>query len=101
MISSTIFAEGQLSNAKATLFTFTAAGVGVEINLCNTDTVDRIVKIYLKPGSTSRQLFAATLEADGGSASYTFKGLPIGAVIEGEAAAANVVDYSIWGGEVS
>lgn len=100
-INSKVFAEGQLASAKGTLVTFSAAAVGLQVTLCNTDASDRTAHLYLKPGSTSRKLCTVVLDASGGFATYQLQAVESGDVLEGYASAASVVDYTVTGGQAS
>lgn len=97
-IASKVFAEGQLPNTKTTLYTFAAGGVGIVITLYNTSASAVTANLYFKPGSTSRQLCTVSLDASGGSAVYTLRAAESGDIIEGDAGTANVIDYTITGG---
>lgn len=100
------FAQGQLATSKATLYT---VGVGVvahvtQIILVNTDASARTVNIYIKmSGGTSRRIIAKDLSLAAGASywvpiSPSALRLSAGDLIEGDASAATVVDYTISGG---
>ena len=95
-----IFTDGQLPSSKGTLYTVPAStSVYIsKIHILNTSATTQIVKIYIKPGSTSRFLIhVSDLEQyesiiyDGGLI------LETGDLIEGETTTASVVDYLIMG----
>ena len=95
-----ILADGQLPSSKGTLYTV-PAGTSVylsKINILNTSATTQTVKIYIKPGGTSRFLVHVSgLEQyesiiyDGGLI------LETGDLVEGETTTASVVDYLIMG----
>lgn len=95
-------ADGQLPNTKTTLYT-TPASTQVEIEsilVFNTGAGNNTVKLYIKPGGTSRQICGFTLAT---KESAIISRIPGGAgmLIEGEATNALEVDYIIAGGEYS
>lgn len=94
-------ADGQLANAKATIFTAAVNYLTMvsHLTLFNTDTVTLLCKIYLN-GGTSRQMREISLPSkehytvfDELSKLY----LDPGDLIEGEAATAAKVNYFIFG----
>ena len=96
-------ADGQLASSKGTLYTVPTSTSAIvrSIILVNTDTVSRAVNLYAKPGSTSRRLISKDLVLGAGE-NLVFD-TPItleeGDLIEGDAAAATVVDFIISGAE--
>ncbi len=68
-------ADGQLPSIKGTLYTVPVSTTTIikSITLVNTDTSDRTVNLYIKPGATSRKILATalTLDANGGFAYVT------------------------------
>ena len=94
-------ADGQLGTAKGTLYTVPEARAAYvrTITLYNSNAIAQVVKLYLKPGATSRVFYYGTL------AQYTHihLTLPItlseGDLIEGETTTAAAVDYVITGAE--
>lgn len=97
-------ADGQLPAAKGTLYTVPGATTTIikTITLVNTDSSARDVNLYVKPsGGTSRRIIPMNCELGIGymlvcDDEFT---LEVGDVIEGDASAANVVDYTINGVE--
>lgn len=97
-------ADGQLAATKGTLYTC-PTGFRTKVNLIriyNSDSSARLCRIYVKPGSTSRVIFYQTVPAnefivvsDMSTPIY----LDDGDLLEGDAAAGNVVDYYIDGEE--
>lgn len=97
-------AEGQLPAAKGTLYTVPATTSAVVLNivLVNTDASDRAVNLYYKKSAgTSRRLLPVNTLAVAGLKLTMEEKITMGAgdLIEGDAAAANVVDYVISGVE--
>jgi len=97
-------ADGQLPNAKATLYTCPAATETVipkgGIRLCNTDASDRTVYLFVKPGGTSREIEDGLIL--GAKHVYTNPDvitLEAGGLIEGYADVAVKVTYVISGAE--
>ncbi len=99
-------ADGQLANTKSTLYTTPASTQAIvrSITLVNTDTSTRTVNLYLKrDGSNSRRIIPKDMSMDAGfMAVYdtTFT-LEAGDLVEGDASAATVVDFTINGVENS
>ena len=94
--------DGQLGNAKATLFTATAKTVITFFQVFNTDTVNRIVQIYVKRGATSRTIFyiAAMGTLTGADVLSARKlTLAAGDLIEGNSDAAAKIDWVLTGVE--
>lgn len=104
-ITPKVLAEGQLAAAKATLYTVPGATSTIvsSITLTNTDAAARTVNIYVKPGGTSRRVVPKDLSIAAGYSVIddTVRTLETGDLIEGDASAANVVDYVISGMEVT
>lgn len=100
-------ADGQLSAAKATLYTAPAtAGIKIVIPiggivLVNTDTVKRTVQLYVNRSGTSRRIFPKDFDVLAGSEGAAISGtvivLEASDLIEGNSDAANVVDYVFSG----
>ncbi len=96
--------EGQLPAAKATLYTCPASTQAVVLNiiLVNTDAIARTVNLYYKKsGATSRRILPKDMSMASGSEYPMKEKITMGAgdLIEGDAAAATVVDYVINGVE--
>lgn len=97
-------ADGQLAAAKGTLYTCPASTQTIikTITLVNTDTSARDVNLYVKPsGGTSRRVIPKDMEI-GIAYMMVYDDeltLEAGDLIEGDAAAATVVDYVINGVE--
>ena len=97
-------ADGQLGDAKATLYTVPASTETIikTITLVNTDTSARNVNLYIKvSGGTSRRIIPKDCELGAGYMLVCDDELTLEAadVIEGDASVANVVDYTINGVE--
>lgn len=97
-------ANGQLPAAKGTLYTVPAStsAVVLVVVIVNTDVVDRAVNLYYKKAAgTSRRLLPVdTLVVTKTKLTMEDKiTMGAGDVIEGDAAAATVVDYVISGVE--
>lgn len=97
-------AEGQLPNAKGTLYTVPANTVAYVkfFHVENTNTIAESIRIFVKPGATSRSGGRAVLEP-GEFARFVDKDetivLEAGDLIEGFSTTAAVVDYIISGVE--
>jgi hypothetical protein len=100
-------ADGQLPNAKATLYTATGQVSVMGIALVTTDAAAHTVNIYLKrSGSTSRRLIPKDLPMDGDDPEAAAQveclehplELSTGDEIEGDCDTAAVIDYSVTGG---
>lgn len=100
--SGKVLAEGQLPNSKTTLYTVPGSTTAYVkyISCYNNNTTDETAKIYLKPGSTSRQIGIAVLGEDE-MVRFVDKDealiLEAGDIIEGETTTASQVDYVILG----
>ena len=97
-------ADGQLAAAKATLYTVPADTTTIikTISYVNTDTVARNVNLYLKPsGGTSRRIIPKDMELGIGYMMVYDDELTLeaGDILEGDASATNVVDFTINGVE--
>ena len=97
-------ADGQLAAAKATLYTVPADTTTIikTISYVNTDASARDVNLYIKPsGGTSRRIIPMNMELGIGYMMVYDDEITLeaGDVIEGDASAANVVDYTINGVE--
>lgn len=90
--------NGQLPNAKGTLYTATATVIIRSVRLVNTDSSARTVNLYVKTG-TSRRIIPKDLSLAVGAAYLDDTGFELnsGDLIEGDASAATVVDYVISG----
>lgn len=99
-------ADGQLPNAKGTLYTCPASTIAhvSHIILCNATAGAITVNLYVKrSGSTSRRIYTKDASLAGGAyvklpGEDTAYRLSAGDVIEGDASAATSVDYFIDGG---
>lgn len=97
-------ADGQLAAAKATLYACPADTTAIikTITYVNTDSSARTVNLYVKPsGGTSRRIIPNNMTLGIGymMAWDNEITLEAGDVIEGDASAVNVVDYTISGVE--
>lgn len=90
---------GQLAAAAAAIFT-AAGDCFVNVSLVNTDVSARAVNLYVNTG-TRRKFLSVSLVAGGNwpgaSRPYGPIYLHSGDTIDGDAAAANVVDYVVTG----
>jgi hypothetical protein len=99
-------ADGQLPNAKGTLYTVptSKAAHAPHLILVNTDSSARTINLYVKrAGSSSRHVEQVDLSIAAGArhmVDFGAKGLTLSEddEIEGDASAAAVVDYLICGG---
>ena len=103
-ISIKSLSDGQLANAKATIYTCPALTTSIVrlISFVNTGAGARTVNLYLKPsGGTSRRLIPVAMSmAAGNSMEYTnVLTLEAADVIEGDASVTAEVDYVIEGVE--
>jgi hypothetical protein len=98
--------QGQLPNAKATLYTSAGETSIMQIILVATDVAAHTVNVYLKlSGGSSRRLIPKDLPMDGDDPDKAAQveclehplELSAGDVIEGDADTAAVIDYSITG----
>ena len=97
-------ADGQLANTKGTLYTVAGSTETIvkTITYVNTDSSARTVNLYVKrSGSTSRRIIPKDMTLGiGYMAVYDSEiTLEAGDIIEGDASAATVVDYTINGVE--
>ncbi|KKN71806.1 hypothetical protein LCGC14_0416600 [marine sediment metagenome] len=97
-------ADGQLAASKATLYTAPAAtqAVANSISLVNTDSSARTVNLYFKAsGGTSRRIIPKDLSLAVGAEFTLNRSISLEAadILEGDASAANVVDFVISGVE--
>jgi hypothetical protein len=96
-----VLADGQLPGSKGTLFTVPGANSAIVrwMSCVNVSGVLQVVMLYLRPGSTSRQLPRIELEAD--ESVILFEDGPLeleaGMLIEGVSSDAGAVDYVISG----
>lgn len=99
-------ADGQLGTDKATLYTAAAATQVIieSITLVNTDDSARTVNLYFKAsGGTSRRIIPKDLSLAAG-AGFTYDNsvtLEAADILEGDASAADVVDFVLNGVENS
>ena len=98
-------ANGQLANAKGTIYTVPASTQAVikSITLYNTNSTAETVALYiLKSSGTSRQIVGGSLVASGGymidDTEYT---LGAADIIQGDTTTASKVDFTISGIEES
>lgn len=96
-------AQGQLANAKGTIYTTPAltSTIVKSITLVNTDSSARTVNLYVNSAGTSRRIIPKDLSLNIG-ALYEYDivlTLEAGDLIEGDASAATVVDFIISGVE--
>lgn len=101
-----VLAEGTLTNAKATIYTVGADKVAHVrfFSVFNTSGGTETVKIYVKPVSTSRQIYqAALLTVTGGRVISVGEILTLeaGDIIEGETTNTGNVTYVLTGLEES
>ena len=99
-------ADGQLAATKGTIYTTPAATQTIvkRITLVNTDTVARAVNLYFKAsGGTSRRITPKDYSLAVGALLVMEDEVTLEAadIIEGDAAAATVVDYVVSGIENS
>jgi len=95
--------DGQLAVAKGTLYTTPAVTQAVaKVVLVNTDASARTVNLYVNRTGTSRRIAPKDVSVGAGE-EYTSETVTLEAadLIEGDASAATVVDYSIHGFEVA
>lgn len=97
-------AQGQLPNAKGTIYTVPASTTAYikSLKVVNTDSSARTVNIYVKrSGGTSRRIWPSAMSLAAGyvAEDEDIGGLSTGDIIEGDASAATVVDYTILGAE--
>lgn len=99
-------ADGQLPNAKATLYTAAGQVSIMTITLVETSAAPRTVNLYIKrSGSASKRLIPANTPMDSSSLTEAAQieavdrplELSLGDEIEGDADAAAAIDYSITG----
>jgi len=94
---------GQLAASKGTLYTVPGATkAAAKVTLVNTDGSTRTVNLYVNKSGTSRWICPKGLSLGAGE-EFTSKvqTLEAGDLIEGDASAATVVDYTVNGFEVS
>lgn len=92
-----ITGDGQLPNAKATLYTFAADGF-FKLSATNTDVGAVTVNIYVNNSGTSRRIGGKDVSlAAGTPKEYPTHTMQAGDTIEGDASVANKVDYKISG----
>ena len=97
-------ADGQLAAAKATLYTVPASTQAIVrlITLVNTDSVARTVNIYLRLDGTNSRRIIAKDQSMAAGASFPITGpftLEAADLVQGDASAANVVDFTLNGVE--
>jgi len=102
-ISIKALGDGQLPAAKGTLYTVPGATQAIlrSVTLVNTDTVKRTVNLYVNRTGTSRRIIAVNQEIAAKSPTYVnvIVALEAGDLVEGDASAAVVVDYTLNGVE--
>lgn len=95
--------DGQLAATKGTLYTVPTLTQAIikSITLVNTSASAVTVNLYLKPGATSRRVAPKDLSIPAGALVELTAGYTLGAgnLIEGDASAATIVDYTINGVE--
>ena len=99
-------ADGQLANTKGTLYTVPTRTTAIvkSITLVNTDSVTRTVNLYVKKdGTNSRRIIPKDLSLVAGASLEHNRVVTLEAadLIEGDASAADVVDYVVNGVEES
>lgn len=99
-------ADGQLGTTKATLYTAPAATQAIveKINLVNTSSGTVKVNLYFKAsGGTSRRIIPYDMELEGYYSAVVDDEITLEAadIIEGDANAGSVVDYTLSGVENS
>lgn len=97
-------ANGQLAATTGDLFTATAVTIIRRITLVNTDSVARAVNLFvLKSGGTARRITNKniSLPANESLTDTAPITLGIGDKLQGDAAAATVVDYTVFGLEIT
>jgi hypothetical protein len=99
-----VLAEGQFANSKGTLYTVPASTVTYvkSFHVYNTNAATQTVDVYLKPGSTSRQIVKLTLLQNESANLCDIVGvftLEAGDLIEGATTTATALDYVITGAE--
>jgi len=97
-LTATLLANGQLAASKGTLYTAAGPTIVKSITLVNTDASARTVNLYIKR-TTSRRVIPMSLSLAAGTAYLDdiTRTLSSGDLIEGDASAANVVDFVISG----
>lgn len=95
--------DGQLAGSKATLYTVPGSTQAIlrSITLVNTDGSSRTVNLYVNRGGTSRRIDGKDASLGAGEARHVqvVITLEAGDLVEGDASAANVVDYTLNGVE--
>lgn len=99
-----VLAEGQFANSKGTLYTVPASTTAYVKSLFvyNTNAATQTVDVYLKPGSTSRQIVKLTLLQNESANICDIVGsftLEAGDLIEGATTTASALDFVITGVE--
>lgn len=102
--TSKVLAEGQFATSKGTLYTVPGStGAYVKsFNVYNTNAATQTVNVYLKPGSTSRQIVKLTLLQNESANLIDLVGsfnLEAGDLIEGDTTTTTALDYVITGVE--
>lgn len=95
--------NGQLPLTKGTLYTVPAStNAGIRVTLVNADTVARTVNLYSNKTGTSRRFCPKDLSLGPGEEfTSRLQTLEAGDLIEGDASAATIVDYTVNGLEVT
>ncbi len=101
MISAKVLADGQLPSSKGTIYTVPASTSAYVrcVRMHNTNTTDETINVYLKPGSTSRQVGRWTLATRETLEVDLALTLEAGDLIEADTTTASKVDYVITGAE--
>lgn len=99
-----VLAEGQFATTKGTLYTVPSVTVTYVkfFNVYNTNAATQTVNIYLKPGSTSRQIIKLSLLQNESANILDIVGsfsLEAGDLIEGDTTTSTALDYIITGVE--
>lgn len=96
-----VVAEGQVANSKGTLYTVPASTSFYcrSIHFYNSNAATQTLNLYLKPGSTSRQVRKITLAQYESYEIDTPFVLETGDLIEADTTTASAVDYVITGVE--
>lgn len=95
--------DGQLAASKTTIYTVpSSTQAALKVTVVNTDSSARTINLYANKSGTSRRICPKDMNLLAG-AEYTTKiqTLEAADIIEGDASAATVVDYTINGFEVA
>lgn len=99
-----VLAEGQFATTKGTLYTVPGSTTAYVkfFNVYNTNAATQTVNVYLKPGSTSRQVVKLSLAQNESANVIEQVGvvtLEAGDLIEGDTTTSTALDYIITGVE--